>query len=726
MNHKSKWSMPQLYASIMYICGLLLFLEWLYPVEDITDTNSISIFIIYAVFCFFISVIQLKWWLSFLLKGFGLVFILHGLYFDLTFLTPAWFDRLFMEIIINVDVLFSQDWYYLTPLFRSFLFLLLIWLMSYLLHYWFVQMKRIFLFVILTIIYVAVLDTFTLYDATFAIIRTFIISLIALSMANFSRDLEKEAISFQWIKRAPIWLFPLVLTIIFSVTIGIVSPKPSPQWADPVPFIQSAAENVSGTGSTVQKVGYGEDDSRLGGSFIQDDALVFTAEAKEKHYWRIETRDIYTGKGWESSDSDFHQQNAENISYRTFHPEVETEELTARLTFAADQTIPKLIYPYGLKAVTDSSSPVDYYLDSLTGAIETHEAGERVELDSYALAYDHPSYSLTKLQDSTIDYLVMDEFTQLPESLPARVGELAEEITAPYETGYEKVRAIERYFSSNGFTYDTTGIAVPGEGEDYVDQFLFDTRIGYCDNFSTAMVVMLRTLDIPARWVKGFTSGELTEPGSEDDFDVYEVTNANAHSWVEVFFPETGWVPFEPTQGFSNLTDFHVETGGTGEEEEDDILDAPEPEPPETDDMLKEEEAEPAMADATDNALPMKGWHIAILAGILLIIAFILYRQRYRIRSKFYGVKLRRNQNEKAFQNAYHHLLNVLDHYEPRREVNETLREFSKRIDVRYSTKDMHTLTDYYERMLYRNEFNKDELERLTELWEKLIKKIMG
>ena len=137
-------------------------------------------------------------------------------------------------------------------------------------------------------------------------------------------------------------------------------------------------------------------------------------------------------------------------------------------------------------------------------------------------------------------------------------------------------------------------------------------------------------------------------------------------------------------------------------------------------------QSNPAELPATDNALSMKGWYIAILAGILLIIAFILYRQRYRIKAKYYAIKLRRHQNEKAFQDAYHHLLNVLDHYGLEREVNETLREFSKRIDIRYSTKDMQTLTDYYERMLYRNEFNKDELGILTELWEKLIKKTMG
>ena len=59
-------------------------------------------------------------------------------------------------------------------------------------------------------------------------------------------------------------------------------------------------------------------------------------------------------------------------------------------------------------------------------------------------------------------------------------------------------------------------VAVPGENEDYVDQFLFDTKRGYCDNFSTSMAVLLRTLGIPTRWVKGYTGGEFLKYSEED------------------------------------------------------------------------------------------------------------------------------------------------------------------------------------------------------------------
>ena len=76
------------------------------------------------------------------------------------------------------------------------------------------------------------------------------------------------------------------------------------------------------------------------------------------------------------------------------------------------------------------------------------------------------------------------------------------------------------------------------------------------------MVVMLRSIDIPARWVKGFAPGEyqLDDEGER----VYQITNNEAHSWVEAYLPGIGWMPFEPTIGFSNLTDidYDIELDG--------------------------------------------------------------------------------------------------------------------------------------------------------------------
>src|SRR5262249_45384186 len=72
--------------------------------------------------------------------------------------------------------------------------------------------------------------------------------------------------------------------------------------------------------------------------------------------------------------------------------------------------------------------------------------------------------------------------------------------------------------------------------------FLFDTKTGYCDYFASSMVVMLRTLGIPARLAAGYATGDYNQ-----ERGVWEVRESSSHSWPEVFFPRYGWIEFEPT-----------------------------------------------------------------------------------------------------------------------------------------------------------------------------------
>lgn len=681
----------------------------------------------------------MKWWLTLLLKGLGLLFIINGLFFEQSFISMYWVNALYMELTYNAEVLFSQQWYHLTPLFRSLLFLVLIWLISYLLHYWFVVMKRIFLFIFLTFVYITVLDSFTVYEADLAIVRTFIISLIALGIANFMREMDKELIQFKWIKKTPVWLFPLIAIVFFASIVGFAAPKFDPKWPDPVPFIQSATGNNgnAGEGSGVQKVGYGEDDSRLGGSFVQDNTPVFQAAVSAEHYWRIETKDVYTGKGWElSADSHYNRQANGSIKLETFTDNVETERLESILYFQGNTDIKKLIYPYGIKQVY--AAEASYYLDDISEAIDTIVNDKVTALDNYSIAYDNPSFAVDEMKKVKTKGKTSIEkyYTQLPSSLPNRVGDLAEEITSTYDNRYDKAKAIERHFSKSGtgFIYQTEDVPVPGRNEDYVDQFLFDSKVGYCDNFSTSMVVMLRTLDIPARWAKGFTSGQKIADnmeGSEGDLDIYEVTNSNAHSWVEVYFPEIGWVPFEPTQGFSNLSDFHTDTGNdTAVGEQDDILEStPEQEEAEEEQEPEKEtktDADSTAADQDAASFSLKWWHIGIGVVILIILLVVVYKTRLRWQTLLLARKLAHKQDAKTFQEAYHHLMKVLKHYGFPKETDQTIREYAKRIDDHYHTDEMGQLTTHFEHVLYRNKIKHSQVRELTQLWKDLIKRIMG
>ncbi|MEW6545712.1 MAG: transglutaminase domain-containing protein [Bacillota bacterium] len=129
-------------------------------------------------------------------------------------------------------------------------------------------------------------------------------------------------------------------------------------------------------------------------------------------------------------------------------------------------------------------------------------------------------------------------YLQLPPSVPSEVAELARRVTAGADTAFEKAKAIEYYLRVT-YPYDTE-VPRPARGEDFVADFLFDLKRGYCVHHSTAMAVMLRTLGVPTRWVQGFVI----------DLDTgrwIEVPSSSAHAWVEVYIPDCGWVTFDPT-----------------------------------------------------------------------------------------------------------------------------------------------------------------------------------
>lgn len=718
---------------LLYLCGFFLFLEWLYPLGDITDTTGLSIFVFYAVFCFLISIFQIRWWVSFLLKGLGMLVALNLLFAGPGFLSPEWFTLVLQDVAHNLTALFGREWYALTPLFRSGLFLLLIWLMSYLLHYWFVVMKRVLLFVLLTFVYLTVLDTFTIYDGGMAIVRIFFLSFIALGMANLMKELNSESLRLQKMRKNPIWILPLISMVLFSTLVGFTAPKFSPQWPDPVPFIKSTAENAGNFEGGVQKVGYGEDDSQLGGSFVQDYTPVFEAVAEDDHYWHIESKDVYTGKGWETSaPPDYNQLDDFNWELtRTFLPSVETEAREAHVEFMGETSINKLVHPYGIYSAS-TLSEADFFYDVVSNSIQTRINNEVVSLDNYTITYEQPTFSLTDLREAgNNDPFLDDKYTQLPD-LPDRVGELAEEITDAFDTRYEKVKAIEQYFGTNGYAYQTTDVPVPEEDEDYVDQFLFESKVGYCDNYSTSMVVLLRSLDIPARWAKGFTSGEVKSfnIGRNGDQDLYEVTNANAHSWVEVYFPEIGWVPFEPTQGFSNPTDFQAEMNNNDELDQETAPDTPEQqeeqEQPEQD-VEEEDDTAASAANDNDGFSFQFNWIfftvVAVVLGILLILG---YRKRFRWQAKLVATKLDRTDGPQGFQDAYHFLIKLLNHYGVQKQPDQTLREYAQQVDNAYHTDDMKKLTSRYEQMLYQKEYSHVQRRDLTQLWKDLIKRILG
>jgi len=128
---------------------------------------------------------------------------------------------------------------------------------------------------------------------------------------------------------------------------------------------------------------------------------------------------------------------------------------------------------------------------------------------------------------------------QLPHPYP-RVKALARSVTAGDRTTYDRVQSLIRWIGAH--TRYPTDIPPLPAGADTVDEFLFGNRVGFCEQISTSLAVMLRSIDVPTREVVGYV------PGSYNPItDLYQVRANDAHAWVQVWFPGYGWQNFDPT-----------------------------------------------------------------------------------------------------------------------------------------------------------------------------------
>ena len=711
---------------LLYGLSFLLLLEWLLPLPYVTDTGFIQVFVLVSAVFFFITFLQLPILISMLLK---LLVIFYGLYlvfFDGPFLSLEWLRYITLDIKGNLELIFAGGWHALTDMFRSFLFFVLLSIMSYLLFYWTVHARRILFFLIFTVIYVTVIDTFTIYDATFAIIRTFIIGFLLLGLVTMYRMIEQQPVY-----SAP-RLLPARLAVLLVIMIGVggvlglLSPKLEPQWGDPVPFVRAAVGmGESSTGDPIQRIGYGDNDERLGGGFLDDDTPVFYAVATTDHYWRGETKDFYTGRGWDVT-TPLVKKESEVIRSAAF---VEYEQLEAEVAFTnepGEVLFDHLFYPGELQLI-DRLMGVDLFHDAYTGKVSTFSSAEAVQLSNYRYEYRYPSYQIEGLRSSSEQdsQMIQQYYTQLPDDLPERVAELALEITVNADNRYDRAKAIESFFGQGDFQYETQDVPIPKDGEDYVDQFLFETQRGYCDNFSTSMIVMLRTLDIPARWVKGFTQGEVIE-SLDDQKEIYQVTNANAHSWVEVYFPEVGWVPFEPTRGFDNNVDFiepEIEVENTETEVESEI-DENEPEVEDVFANLEgDDETTPSSSGESSRNWTFPGGAWILLSSFVGLLLFALLKNK-RIVRYYILTRFQNRDDDKAFIQAYERLLWLLTYIGWQRNEGETLREYAQRLDHHYSATELMSLTIEYEKIMYGGQSMDSSWANQKSNWVTFVRKI--
>lgn len=717
---------------ILYILAFILLREWLIPIIELTDSDHLTLFSLFVALSFFLALMKAKWWIVAPTKILFIASVTHYVFFGKVLFTKETLVHLSGDFLSNAAIIINGDWESITNPLRTVLFFALLWMTTYLIRHWIEVRKSILLFYIMTILFIAFIDTFGGYAAGGAIFRIMVTGLLLLGLLAITRLAEKHNTSI------PTGTFlavsvPLLFAVVVSGTIANFLPKQDPIWPDPLPYFESLAKG-SGEGGGGAKSGYDTNDATLGGSFVQDSTLVIEAKVESEQYWKIETKNTYTSKGWEQVSLDDVQ-----TSYTSGMKMGEIEntgivatsaQLLADLKVSED--FPFIVYPYGMNKVYATKDVVFQHLEE-AGKYSTEIAGKEGILDSYQVEFTETDYSLkelraTKMEDFSEVAEDLTQYLQLPEQLPERVKELAKNITENHESVYEKTKAIEKYFGKSGFVYTQQGVAIPKAEEDYVDQFLFDTKKGYCDNFSTSMVVMLRSIDIPARWVKGFAPGEsiLNDAGEK----VYQITNNEAHSWVEAYMPGVGWMPYEPTIGFNSLTDIEYDI----EVNLDDTL-TPEVKKPE---QPKKEQAEKTVKTNKNfkNSEIFKSvgtwirdnkWIVGAIGFIVTFVGWRLFVGRVKWLPKVLIYSYRTKQdNWVTFTKRYTSLLKQLDRSGLKRATGMTLSDYATSIDNYFGGERMKMLTTAYEKGFYGGNITNHEWVDLREKWEDLINRTSG
>ena len=324
----------------------------------------------------------------------------------------------------------------------------------------------------------------------------------------------------------------LVLIFVLALPLFLVAPR------------SGAAALTRGGGALTNFIGFSESVT-LGeiGDLKRDNAVVMHVriedlQPRRDFRWRGVALDEFTGRAWKKSAAARRPNQLEND--KGFF-QIGTTEAVHRLT---TQTI--FLEPIESPVLFAASRPVAIQGDfpfvrvDAEGSIQTrrHEF-ERV---IYKAISDMTEADVARLRSDVRPYPpTFERYEQLPDSLDPRINARANAIVANAHARnrYDEAKAIESQLQAE-YGYS---LQMRASGPDPLADFLFNVKSGHCEYFSTAMAVMLRTRGIATRVVNGFLPGEYNDAAG-----AYTVRQSDAHSWVEVYFPESQtWITFDPT-----------------------------------------------------------------------------------------------------------------------------------------------------------------------------------
>ncbi|AGB17288.1 transglutaminase-like enzyme, predicted cysteine protease [Halovivax ruber XH-70] len=300
-----------------------------------------------------------------------------------------------------------------------------------------------------------------------------------------------------------------------------------------VPFVPGGSSDSSlihgtGAGTLEGSIAGSPDRSAIGGSVELSPEVRFTIESEAPSYWRTGIYDRFTGDEWVRTGE-----------LRPYDEPLDPPPAsrTSRITQTVTVESPVEVMPTAGAPLSVEGDMAAYTEVSDQGQLYpsvTLREGDRYTVESAIV--DPSSRSLAR---AGTDYPASVErrYGQQPDSQSGVFSNRVDAVVEGAETPFEKAQLIESHLR-NSKSYS---LSVGRPDGDVASSFLLEMDEGYCVHFATTMVMMLREEGIPARYATGYTEGQQT--GS----DSWVVRGTDAHAWPEVYFPDIGWVPFEPT-----------------------------------------------------------------------------------------------------------------------------------------------------------------------------------
>ena len=357
--------------------------------------------------------------------------------------------------------------------------------------------------------------------------------------------------------RAEPWIDPARLEVTDAAP-WVDAPPPNPEpWVDLSPASDGGPASLEGSdeGPRVLVSPLVQVRSRL--IDLSDVELFAVAVPEdERQYWRLTSLDEFDGDAWRARSQ---YEDVAGPLAATLDPSAASGShlsQTVMLTGLGNSYLPAA---YELRRVIDDGGVAMEY-EALSGSlIKTRRAalaGPRrftYAVDSAVPAIGDPD-RLRRSETSMLEEGFLATNTQLPDDVQELVHSEAERITAEAQSDYHRALLLQDHFRlDGGFRYD---LQVHSEGIDGLEDFLFDVRAGYCQQFSSAYAALARSIGLPTRVAVGFTWGDWQPERGIDG--AYVVRGRHAHAWPEVYFAGTGWIRFEPTPGRGAPGDFAI------------------------------------------------------------------------------------------------------------------------------------------------------------------------